>query len=91
MISWPALRWRLVMALMISGLLPVVATAGEAACGRFAFEPCCCGGLAGVTATGRALKVVDLARVKINQPQPWTPATLRLGRSHRTEEPTSVA
>src|SRR5215218_9372723 len=35
----------------------------------------------------RALKVVDLARVKINQPQPqpWTPATRRLGWSRRTD------
>jgi hypothetical protein len=32
-----------------------------------------------------ALEVVDLASVEINQPQPWTPATLRFGRSHRTD------
>jgi hypothetical protein len=33
----------------------------------------------------RALEIVDLACVKINQPQPWTPATLRLGWSQRTD------
>jgi hypothetical protein len=38
----------------------------------------------------RALEVVDLARVKINQPQPWRPATLRIGRSHRTDVPRIV-
>ena len=53
--------------------------------GRFAFEPCCCWELGRSHRERRALKVVDLARVKINQPQPWTPATLRLGWSHRTD------
>jgi hypothetical protein len=38
----------------------------------------------------RALEIVDLACVKIDQPQPWTPATLRLGRSHRTDVPRIV-
>src|SRR5215207_8380816 len=33
----------------------------------------------------RALKVVDLARVKIDEPQPRTAATLCIGRSQRTD------
>ena len=33
----------------------------------------------------RALEIVDLARVKIDQPQPWTAATRRLSWSQRTD------
>ena len=38
----------------------------------------------------RVLKVLDLASVEINQPQPWTPATLRLGSSQSTDVPRIV-
>ena len=50
-----------------------------------AFELGCCWELGRSHRDRRALKVVDLARVKIDQPQPWTPATLRLGWSQSTD------
>ena len=75
---------------MISGLAPPRGIAGEAASQRLAFEPCCCWELRRSHRNRRALKVVDLARVKINQPQPWTPATLRLNWSQRTDVPRIV-
>jgi hypothetical protein len=47
--------------------------------GRFAVERCCCWELGRNHRDRRALKVVDLASVKIDQPQPWTAASRRLG------------
>jgi hypothetical protein len=72
---------------MISCLAPLGATAGEAATRRVAFAPRPSLGTWPGHRERRALEVVDLARVKINQPQPWTPASLRLVWSHRTDVP----
>jgi hypothetical protein len=68
-----------------------VTTADEAVSRRLAFELCCCWEPGRSHRELRALKVVDLARVKINHSQPWTPATLRLdGLNGSLSSPSAV-
>ena len=82
MISWPALRSAFDDQ---QSYCPWCANSGEAA-----WRPVCVRAVLLLEAlpepqgTG-ALKVVDLAGVKINQPQPWTPTTHRLGWSQGTD------
>ena len=75
---------------MISCLAPLGATAGEAATRRVAFAPRPSLGTWPGHRERRALEVVDLARVKINQPKPRSAATPRLGWSQRTDVPRIV-
>src|SRR5215216_6785208 len=69
---------------MISCLAaPGAQTVVKPPAGRSTFEPCCCWSFA--ESQDPPLKVVDLTRVEIDQPQPLTPATRRLGWPQGTD------
>jgi hypothetical protein len=76
MISWPALRW----ALMISCLAALVENSGA---WRPIYIPAALlSELDRSHRDRRALKIIDLARVEIDQPQAWGPL---LGWSHSSD------